>query len=109
MGLPISFLIRSMVKRALPFLALLLMFAGSASAQTTIAVGQTRSGSLSAASGRSVKCPDCFADLYQFSVSSTQTLLISMNSEAFLGLIPEAVSIRTSRSRGGARFARRRP
>jgi len=83
MGLPVSYLIRSMVKKALPLLALLLVFAGSASAQTTIAIGQTQSGSLSAASGRSVKCPDCFADLYQFSVSSTQTLLISMNSEAF--------------------------
>ena len=42
MDLPASYFIRSMVKKALPFLALLvLVFAGSASAQTT-KVSQTQ-------------------------------------------------------------------
>ena len=74
-----------MVKKVLPLLVLLVLVlaGGAASAQTTIAVGQTRSGTLSASSGRSGGCPECFADLYRFSINSPQTLLMSMNSEAF--------------------------
>jgi len=48
-----------------------------------ISVGQTLSGSLTASSGRSVGCSGCFADLYQFSVTSSQTLNIVLTSSAF--------------------------
>jgi len=50
---------------------------------TQIAVGQTVNGTLSATSGRSAGCAGCYADLYQFTVSSAQPLIISLNSTAF--------------------------
>ena len=50
---------------------------------TQIAVGQTVNGTLSATSGRSAGCAGCYADLYQFTVSSAQQLIISLNSTAF--------------------------
>ena len=50
---------------------------------TPIAVGQTVNGTLSATSGRSVGCGGCYADLYQFTLSSAQQLIISLNSTAF--------------------------
>jgi uncharacterized protein (TIGR03437 family) len=49
----------------------------------TITPGQTVNGSLTPGSGRSVGCAGCFADLYQFSVGSPQTLLLTMNSTEF--------------------------
>ena len=70
-------------KILLPLTLLVLVFAAFASAQTGIAVGQTVDGNLSASSGRSAVCAECFADLYEFSVSSTQELLISLDSEEF--------------------------
>jgi hypothetical protein len=68
-------------KILLPIALLVFVFAASGSAQTGIAVGQTLSGELTAFSGRSVRCSGCFADLYEFSVASTQTLLISVESD----------------------------
>lgn len=50
---------------------------------TPIAVGQTVNGTLSATSGRSAGCAGCYADLYQFTVSSAQQLIVSLNSTAF--------------------------
>lgn len=50
---------------------------------TNIAVGQTVNGSLSSADGRSVGCSGCFADVYQFSLTSSQTLAITLSSAAF--------------------------
>ena len=50
---------------------------------TQIAVGQTVNGTLSATSGRSAGCAGCYADLYQFTVSSAQQLIVSLNSTAF--------------------------
>jgi len=50
---------------------------------TTITVGQTVNGSLASADGRSVACAGCFADLYQFTVTSSQTLGVALSSTAF--------------------------
>ena len=47
-----------------------------------ISVGQTASGNLTSSAGRSVGCGGCFADLYQFTLASGQTLEIAMNSTA---------------------------
>jgi hypothetical protein len=52
-------------------------------AQRTLQVGQTVQGGLSPASGRSSGCPNCFADLYYFNVTTAQTLTIDLRSAAF--------------------------
>jgi hypothetical protein len=51
---------------------------------TPIGIGQIVSGSLSASSPfRSGRCSGCFADQYQLSLDSSQSLAISMDSSAF--------------------------
>ena len=64
---------------------------------TMISVGQTVSGTLTASDARSVGCSGCFADLYEFSISSSQALVITLDStdfDAFLRVLdgsgPEA-------------------
>ena len=52
-------------------------------AQTPISVGQTVSGTLTSSDGRSVGCSGCFADLHEFSISSSQPLLITLDSTQF--------------------------
>ncbi len=48
-----------------------------------INVGQSVSGSLTAAANRSVACGACYADLYTFTLSAPQALVISMESDVF--------------------------
>src|SRR5262249_337034 len=48
-----------------------------------IAIGGTSSGTLAIASARSTGCSGCFADLYDFTVPSSQTLRIRLTSTAF--------------------------
>ena len=63
---------------------------------TLINVGQSISGVLSATSGRSVGCPTCYADLYQFTLNTTQVLAVTMNSnalDAFLQILDLAGNV----------------
>ena len=55
---------------------------GAAPVTQPISVGQIASGNLTSSSGRSVGCDGCFADLYQFTLSSPQTLEVAMSSTA---------------------------
>jgi len=75
-----------------------------------ISVGQTLSGSLTASSGRSVGCSGCFADLYQFSVTSSQTLSIVLTSSAFDAFLrvldSSGSSVATDDDSGGGSNAR---
>ena len=55
-----------------------------------ISVGQTVSGTLISGDRSSVGCSDCFADLYEFSIGSSQDLVISLDSidfDAFLAVL----------------------
>ncbi len=57
---------------------------------TMISVGETVSGTLNSADGRSVGCAECFTDLYEFNISSSQDLAIgldSMDFDAFLRVL----------------------
>ena len=45
------------------------------------------SGTLTSSDGRSVDCSGCFADLYEFSISSSQALVISLESLEFDALL----------------------
>ena len=49
----------------------------------TIRVGQTIQGELTASDGRATGCIGCYADRYQFTVTSAQELAITLNSAAF--------------------------
>ena len=52
-------------------------------AVTPIDIGETVNGNLTSSAGRSVGCSGCFADLYEFTVTSTANLLIAMKSTEF--------------------------
>ncbi len=55
----------------------------SISGVAPIRVGETVSGNLTASSGRSVVCSGCYADLWQFTISTTQNLVITQSSSVF--------------------------
>lgn len=68
------------------FLLVPVLFAVSAVAQIPISVGQTVNGNLSTSSGRANACdnsPGAFADIYQFSITTSQILEVAMTSTAF--------------------------
>ena len=70
----------------------------------TITFGQTINGTLSAASGRSVDCPPCFADVYTLTVTARRTIEIRLNStafDAFLSLLTVNNVIITNDDDGG--------
>ena len=72
---------------------------------TPISVGQTVNGTLAVSDARSVGCSDCFADLYEFSISSSQALVITLDStdfDAFLRVLDGSGSEVTVDDDGGA-------
>ena len=72
---------------------------------TMISVGQTVSGTLTVSDARSVGCGGCFADLYEFSLSSSQALVITLDStdfDAFLRVLDSSGSEVTIDDDGGA-------
>jgi choice-of-anchor C domain-containing protein len=74
------------------------------SAERTIAFGQTVTGVLSASSGRSVDCPNCYADVYTLTVTTARQLTITATSTAFdtfLNLLTSSNQIIASDDDGG--------
>ena len=93
------------VNAPLLLLALLLGSFLPCFAQTPISVGQTVSGTLTPDDGRSVDCGGCFADLHEFSIGSSQDLVISLDStdfDAFLAVLDTSgVVVATDDDGGG--------
>ena len=84
------------VNAPLLLLALLLGSFLPCFAQTPISVGQTVSGTLTLDDGRSVDCSGCFADLHEFSIGSSQDLVISLDStdfDAFLAVLDSSGAV----------------
>ena len=72
---------------------------------TVISVGQTVSGTLTPSDGRFVDCSGCFTDLYEFSISSSQALVITLDStdfDAYLRVLDGSGSEVTVDDDGGA-------
>ena len=69
-----------------PVLLLLALLLGSflpCFAQTPISVGETKTGTLEASDSRREDCNECYADRYEFSITNSQALVISMTSTDF--------------------------
>ena len=62
---------------------------------TAISVGQTVNGTLTVSDACSIGCSGCFADLYEFSLSKSQALVITLDSidfDAFLRVLDSSGS-----------------